>query len=223
MARLAVTWAGIAAAISLSALYVASTFLYLSPPNPLALQLWPAIQRIQEPFFVQNWHLFAPRPIRTNLVLAVRCRFGDRVTPWHEPFTPMLALYHQHRITPLGKVIRLPANAMHLALGWSSDEWRPLICRRTPADPVCRGQDPAGRRQRELGEFVLHRLASAACDDLAGSGRATAFQERILIHEPPPWSGRDLPADAGFTRYIEFPWHRDDPPESGRGGRPRWP
>ncbi len=211
MARVVVAWVGIIAASGTVALYVASTFLYLSPPNPLTLQWWPVIQRIQQPFFVQNWHLFAPYPIRMNLVLTVRCRVGEKTTPWHDPFTPMLARHHQNRITPLGKVIRVPGNAMHLALGWSSDEWRPLICKRTGSDPVCRGQDPAGRRQRELGQFLLHRMASAACDDIVGPRRATAVQERILIHEPPPWSRRLMPAEAGSTKYIELPWLRYEP------------
>lgn len=222
MARVMVAWGVIAAAICISVLYVASTFLYLSPPNPLTLHLWPIIRKAHQPFFVQNWHLFAPNPIRTNLVLTVRCRVGDAVTPWREPFTPMLARHHQNRITPLGKVIRIPGNAMRLALGWSSDEWRPLICKRVRNDPACRGDDPAGRRQRAMGQFLLHRMASAACDDIVGPGRATVIQERILIHEPPPWSRRFMPAEAGSTKYVELPWARYEPWRSARAGKGRW-
>jgi len=190
----------------LSAMYVANTFLYLSPPNPLTLKLWPLIRTIQEPFFVQNWHLFAPNPVRTNLVLTVRCRIGDKVTPWRDPMTPLLARHHRSRLSPMGKMIRIPQNAMHLVLGRTSDEWRSLICRRSKDHPTCRGEDQASRRARELGQFLLHRIASGVCDGVAEYGRVTSVQTRILIHEPPVWSMRDMPAEAGSTKYITLPW-----------------
>ena len=206
MARIMTAWATAAVATVLSAAYVANTFLYLSPPNPLTLQLRPAILKIEHPFFAQNWHLFAPNPIRMNLVLAVRCRAGERISPWRDPFAPLLARHHMSRITSMGKTIRIPGNAMHLVLGWSSDEWRPLLCRRNRRYPVCRGEDPTAGRQRELGQFLVQRIASLSCDETVSSDQASHVQARILIHEPPPWSQRLLPADAGTTKYIELPW-----------------
>jgi len=219
MAKGMVAWATVAVAIGLSTLYVASTFLYLSPPNPLTYQLWPVIARIQQPLFAQNWHLFAPNPVRTNLVLTVRCRVGENVTSWHDPFTPLLARHHQNRITPMGRVIRIPQNAMYLFLSRTADEWRHLLCRRVRDHPACRGGDPSARRQRELGRFVLHRITSAACDGLVGPGRASQVQARILIHEPPPWSRRLMPSEAGSTRFIELPWLAYVPWRSSSGGK----
>lgn len=206
MGRIIAAWAAVAVATALSTTYVATTFLYLSPPNPLALRLWPIILKIEHPFFAQNWHLFAPNPIRTNLVLAVRCRVGDRVSPWRDPFAPLLARHHVNRITPMGKVIRIPGTAIHLVLGWSSDEWRLLLCRRARGQPACRGEDPTAIRRRELGQFLVQRIASLACDDTAGPDQASQVQARILIHEPPPWSQRLMPNEAGSTKYIELPW-----------------
>ncbi len=206
MLRTMAAWAAVTVATALFTAYVAITFLYLSPPNPLTLQLWPVILRTEHPFFAQNWHLFAPSPIRTNLVLTVRCRVGDRVGPWRDPFAPLLARHHANRITAMGKVIRIPGNTMHLVLGWSADEWRPLLCRRDRGHPVCRGEDPRAIRQRELGQFLVQRIASMACDDAVGPDQASHVQARILIHEPPPWSQRLMPADAGSTKYVELPW-----------------
>lgn len=206
MVRIAAAWAAIVVATAFSAVYVANTFLYLSPPNPLTLQLRPVILRIENPFFAQNWHLFAPNPIRMNLVLAVRCRVGDRAGPWRDPFAPSLARHQMTRITPMGKAIRIPGAAVRLVLGWSSDEWRPLLCRRDRRSPACRSQDPMSRRQRELGQFLVQRIASLACDNTVGLDQASHVQARILIHEPPPWSRRLMPADAGSTKFIELPW-----------------
>jgi len=202
------TTAWLAAAMMAAAfvVYVTSVLLYLAPPNPLSLLHARAIRGLLHPFFSQNWHLFAPNPVRTNLVLTVRCRIGGRVTSWVDPFTPWLARHHRSRVSPMGKMLRIPQNAMFAVLGRSADDWRPLICRRTPQAPLCRGEDPASRRQRELGLLVLQRAGSAVCDRIAGGGRIGGVQLRILIHEPPPWSRRMLPAEAGSTKYLALPW-----------------
>jgi len=199
-------WLAATVMATISAGYVVSALLYLSPPNPVSLLHLPAIRGVLHPFFAQNWHLFAPNPIRMNLVLTVRCEIGGRVTPWLDPFTPWLAQHHRNRFSPMGKMLRIPQNAMFAVLGRSADEWRPLICRRTPEAPLCRGEDPASRRQRDLGLFILRRVSSVVCDRVAGAGHVSHVQPRILIHEPPPWSKRMLPADAGSTRYLALPW-----------------
>ncbi len=214
MWRRFVTWASIVGLGTLSIAYIAGTALYLSPPNPLTLQLWPLIQTMQHPVFAQNWHLFAPNPVRTNHVLAVQCRVGGAATSWFDPFTPMLARHHRTRISPMAKMLRVPQNAIYLFLGKTSDEWRPLLCRRDPRHPMCRGGDAASHKQREFGLFMLRRVSSWACDQVAGRGRASDVRVRILVHEPPPWSGRHLPGDQGTTRYIELPWW---PPMSPAG------
>lgn len=206
MVRTVVAWTGIVVAAGVSAVYLASTVLFLAPPNPLTLQMLPVIRGLHGPFFAQNWHLFAPNPIRTNFVLTVRCRVGDEVTAWHDPFTPVLARHHLNRFSPMGKIIRMPQGAIYLFLGRSSDEWRLLICRRAPEVPACRAGDRARAQQRAFGRTILDRLGSAACDDLVGYGRASHVQARILIHEPPPWSKRDLPGEVGSTKYLQLPW-----------------
>lgn len=206
MIRTPMAWISIAVMAGAFLVYVGSTVLYLTPPNPLSLQSLPAIQALLHPFFSQNWHLFAPNPIRSNFVLTARCRINGQASPWHDTFTPLQAQHHRNRFTAMGKITRIPFNAMFIFLGRSSDEWRPLLCRRVRDHPVCRGEDQASKKQREMGTFLLQRISSAACDDLVGPGRSSHVQARILIHEPPPWSQRDLPGTAGSTKYLALPW-----------------
>lgn len=188
-------------------LYLANTFLYLTPPNPVKLQLFPVIYALEHPYFAQNWHLFAPNPIRSNFLMLTRCRLADgAVTVWYDPVAPLLATHHRNRLSPMGRMLRVPQNAIFAFLGRDTDEWRPLLCRQKPDLPTCQGKDPGTKMQRELGRFLLTRLGSAACDELAGPGRTRAVQIRILLHKPPPISKRHLPSEAGSTTYRTLPW-----------------
>ena len=191
---------------TVAAIYVVNTFLYLTPPNPIKLHLSPVVYALEHPFFAQNWHLFAPNPVKTNFILTVRCRLHDRVTSWHDPYTPLLAAHHRNRFTPMGKVLRIPQNAVVAFLGRNTDEWLPLLCRQKRHLAPCRGEDEVTKKQRDLGKFLLQRLSSTACDDLSGGGQTVAVQVRIHLHKPPPISQRHLPGEAGSTTYLTLPW-----------------
>lgn len=206
MLRALTLWVVIFLLGTFSAGYLVNTFLYLTPPNPVKARLLPVIYGLEHPLFAQNWHLFAPNPIRTNMVLTVRCRVGDAVTAWYDVTTPMLARHHRNRTSPMGRLLRVQQNAIYLALGWTPDDWKPLICRRNPKQALCGAQDPDSQARQEMGRIVLRRVASAACDAAVGRGRAAAVQSRLLIHTPPPWSQRHLPPAAGSTQYLHLPW-----------------
>src|SRR3989337_1611903 len=86
--------------------YVGNTTLYLAPPNPVTAQLLPVIRAIQNPLFAQNWHLFAPDPVKSDFVLTVRCRTKDEVSAWQEITAPLLARHHKAPKSPLGRGLR---------------------------------------------------------------------------------------------------------------------
>jgi len=192
--------------VGVSAVYVANIFVYLTPPNPVKAQWLPVVTRLAHPLFAQNWHLFAPDPVRMNHVLTVRCRLGTTVTAWHDLTKPMLARHHRTRMSPMSRLLRVHQNAIRLYLGWTADEWRPLVCRRDPRSPACRGDGADLAQEREMGAHLLRRSASLFCDGLAGRGRTEAVQMRVLIHQPPFWSRRDRPDSEGHTRFISLPW-----------------
>jgi hypothetical protein len=186
----------------LLAIYVITTFLYLTPPNPIKARHFPAILRVEHPFFSQNWHLFAPNPVRTNQILAGRCRTGSQVTEWKDLTTPLVAGHHRNRLSPMGKLARPTQDALHLILGRSLDEWKPLVCRRFPEQETCRNN--SGRQKAwELGTLVVQRVVSASCTGIRG---VRMVQGRILVHEPPPWSRRYESQDRGRIRYVTLPW-----------------
>src|SRR4030067_657750 len=83
--------------------YVGNTTLYLAPPNPVTAQLLPVIRAIQNPLFAQNWHLFAPDPVKSDFVLTVRCRTKDEVSAWQDITAPLLARHQSARTSPLAR------------------------------------------------------------------------------------------------------------------------
>ncbi len=190
----------------LSTVYLVNTFLYLAPPNPLKVRWLPFVMMLEDPLFTQNWHLFAPNPIRSNFVLTVRCRAQKAVTSWRDATSPLLARHHRARTSPMARLLRVQQNAIRMVLGWSGDEWKPLVCRRDRSRPYCRGDDPSTKQRQEMGRLVLRAVGGATCDQVLGRGRTKAMQLRILMHTPPPWSQRDLPAVDGSTQYIVLPW-----------------
>ncbi len=202
MGRKLSVWLATIACAAVLATYFTSTFLYLTPPNPVKARHLSVIVRIEHPFFSQNWHLFAPHPIRTNLILTGRCRAGDRTTQWKDLTTPLVAGHHRNRLSAMGKLMRPTQDALHLILGRSLDEWRPLVCKRFPAHESCRN-DPGRKKAWELGTYVVQRVVSADCASVPGVQKV---QARILIHEPPPWSRRYESSEAGTVRYLTLPW-----------------
>lgn len=206
-----VLWAIIGLAACLSIAYVANTLLYLTPPNPVKARFLLTITRLAHPLFVQNWHLFAPDPVRLNHVLTIRCRTGEVVTPWHDVTSPMLERHHRSRTSPMSRLLRVHQNAIRFYLGWTPDEWRSLICKREPRAAVCRRDHLEAEQLHEAGAYLLRRVATFTCDGLVGAGRTQAVQLRVLIHQPPPWSGRHRPDADGQTRYIPLPWMPSEP------------
>lgn len=206
MVRLLLVWTVLGVMALFAGTYVVNTFLYLTPPNPVKARWLPVITAFAHPLFAQNWHLFAPDPVRTNFVLSVRCRTTAGVSPWRDVTQPMLARHHRGRTSPMSRLLRVQQNAIRMFLGFSQDEWRQLLCRRIPRSPACANESPQVARQQEVGLYLLRRAASDACDRIAGRGRTQAVQMRILIHTPPMWSQRDRPAAEGATRFIPLPW-----------------
>ena len=189
--------------------YFVLAFLYLAPPNPVKLAHLHTINALINPLFSQNWHLFAPNPIRRNYVLTTRCELRRAgVTKWHDLTQPMVVQLQRNRNSPAIRLLRLQQNAIRATLGARPEEWRPLICSRDPQHPICRGQDPTSRLGRDLGLTILRKIAQESCTEEAADDHVQAVQIRIIVHDPPPWSERYAPASAGSVKAVVLPWMR---------------
>lgn len=203
-----------------SVAYLATTFLYLTPPNPLKAVWQPVVVALVHPLFAQNWHLFAPDPIRSNFVLTARCRTrAGVVSAWEDLTTPYVARLQRQRTSPASRLVRMQQNAMRAVLIGNPGEWRLLACRRDRRSAACLRDSPENERTRRVGLQVLVRAVSRMCDGLLGPGQAAAVQISLLVHQPPPWSGRDRPDVEGITRMVRLPWSPYEPVHRAEAAR----
>ncbi|MQY12727.1 hypothetical protein SRB5_28660 [Streptomyces sp. RB5] len=80
---ISVTLAAVAVA---AAIHLGMVFLHVAPPNTLSKENGELVREYIYPEFEQNWKLFAPNPLQTNIAVEVRARVtdanGTRETRW---------------------------------------------------------------------------------------------------------------------------------------------
>ena len=57
--------------------HASMTVLYNSPINPIKVKLGFIIDNYMNPLFSQNWNLFAPNPVSTNMDIVTRGGYKD--------------------------------------------------------------------------------------------------------------------------------------------------
>jgi len=198
------------------AFHFAMTLAYLTPLNPLKLRFYEPVVGYMQPFFVQNWHLFAPDPVRDTYALTVSCRLRQpdgtpAESAWVDVSTPFRRARQANRFSPADRMDRPQSSAIHSV--FNRDETLMVLQKhRRDDDP-----DPAydelleqlGRaegRQREEALTVLDRIASAHCDSLYGPGRTVEVRPRIVVLHFPRFSDRMRPDSDGELTYQLLDW-----------------
>jgi hypothetical protein len=188
------------------------TLLYLMPANPIGLRVRPVVSGYVDPFFTQNWALFAPDPIVDTRELLVSCRHpdgrgGSTDTPWANITTPLRDKRAEYRVGPSNAIERAQMGPLHLVLAPGDPLIERLARDKAKEFAALIDEYEQERKQNaERGHRLLRRVASAACDRLVGRGAATQVAMRMLVTPSPPFSRRAEPMSASETRYVDFPW-----------------
>jgi hypothetical protein len=194
--------------------HFAATLLYLTPLNPVKLALSGAINSYMQPYFAQNWHLFAPNPVDTSRVITVSCRLsqaqGQPVeTEWYDVSTLLRRQFQSNRFSAAERLSRMQSSAMQMA--FSSDELVVMLAKkRTDEDSEYNKALDAliaeDKRAQEGAQRVLYRIASWTCDQLHGVNATSATRVRIVTHRFPRFSKREEPDAAGELSSELLPW-----------------
>ena len=195
--------------------HFSATLVHIMPLNPVKMRLTPIVDRYMNPAFSQRWELFAPDPIIDTRELLVSCRVQSpsgavEETAWSNMTAPLRRLKSRYRLTPADRLERVQTSALHLAFAPDDPTLVKMKKQRDPGDAyrkIIATFDNAKKKQYELANRLLARIASAECDRLYGDRGATlAVRVRMLVIEPPPFSQRTLPDDAGKASYFDFEW-----------------
>jgi hypothetical protein len=190
------------------------TLMYLTPFNPLKLRFYPLIISYMHPFFIQNWQLFAPNPVKhtRRLVVACRLRQSDGTlseTPWVDVSEPFDQARAHSRFAPANRLERPQSSTIHLI--FNRDEMLTTLEEHrteenTEYNKLVDQLKEAEEHQREDAYIVLNRIASAHCDHLYGGGRTAEVRVRIAVLRFPRFSERHRPDSEGKVSQIALEW-----------------
>ncbi|CAN95603.1 putative secreted protein [Sorangium cellulosum So ce56] len=209
--------------------HFAMTLAYLTPQNPLQLRFARLISGYMNPFFEQNWHLFAPDPITDTRLVMVACRLNEpdgstTETGWTDITTPYWESHLENRLGPatrLGRSVTGAARMIYTVDPTSLQMAKKLDQQRARAQAGGGGAEAPDAQVAErlrdevkkeqdagvqLGKSVLERAGSAHCDSLYGRSRTAAVRLRLAVLKFPRFSRRDLPDSKGELTYYDFDW-----------------
>jgi hypothetical protein len=204
-----------AGAIALG-VHFAITAAYVAPPSPLRLAMQPVFDAYVEPYFTQQWTLFAPAPAADlrSLLLSCRVRGDDAAieeTPFVDITAPLRELRQRYRLTPADRLARVHSGAIHVLFAAPEELEKKALD--LPEDDAPDGVNrfrrdlkTAQKENRKVGERFLARIGSAECDRMYGAGRTAQVRFRMATQLPRPFSARNDPSLERRVEYVDFDW-----------------
>lgn len=191
------------------------TFLHLSPINPIKATLQSTVQKYHRDLFAQNWSLFAPNPIHNNTALLVKCLTeNQKETEWYNINYGIIKEFQRKPLGSAARLSRLHLTAIRFYQGFSdptNELTRQRICDTDPDNIVCTREDESSMYTKDLGEKMLARLGSVACNQIvdANTDPTLEVKLRVLNASVRPYSERKnaawKPTFSGFeTDWLNF-------------------
>lgn len=183
--------------------HMAMGFLYVAPANTLSKEYGSVIRDgYSNPEFEQNWKLFAPNPLQSNIAVEVRAEFEDenggvRTTDWIN-LTAMDIEGIRYNL--------LPSHTAHNTLRRAWDSYTNTL-------------DDDGRPVGERGEratVYVHRIALLRLSTVMDTEPVQRLQVRSAVTPlaTPPWDDRVVNTE---TVHTEQDWRTVLPSDRPRG------
>lgn len=181
----------IAVLVGVVTVHLGAGFLHVAPANTLSKKHDETIDRIVFPEFEQNWRLFAPNPLQTNIHVEVRARLempdgGTEETGWVD----LTAMDHQNIE---GNPAPSHTVQNELRRGW--DYWTDT-----------HDEDNRAISDRaDLAEDYVKRIVMRRLGPVLNDGRVERIQLRQASRRipPPSWSSEEWDT---APVYRELPW-----------------
>jgi hypothetical protein len=190
-----------------------------APLSPAKIRLHGLISGYLEPYFTQNWSLFAPNPTKDDEGIIARAKCSDgSVTDFYDVTGPLIKETQEDRFFP-SRTVRLVSNGIN-QLNDSDD----LLLRlrqkeeekNTEDSPAKDGKrdhviplTPYEKSQHEDAERSLSRFSLTRMHDVCPDGTGpAAVQVRMYIKTLPPWSQRKNSEAKSKVDLYDLPWKK---------------
>ncbi len=171
----------------------------------------PLLDAYLQPYFSQNWMLFAPDPVMVDQGIIARGRCSDgEVTKYYDVTGPSIQRVQNDRLFP-SRMSRVVSNGIQ-QYNSTDDLLRRLRDQKEKGKAKKPGKNPIPllpyeKRTRNQAVNYLSRYALTQMDQACTGGRRLqAVQVRMYVHSLPPWSQRDNPHARDKVDAYEFPW-----------------
>ena len=193
--------------------FILTTIFYVTPNNPMKLTYGRWLGLFGR-YFGQNWKLFAPDPLTTNMDLYVQCSprpystssSPDRALQWRDVSGPLWRKFHDHRFGAYDRLARPIVGSLRGIIG--GDESLALL-----------RQDCARGEQRSCKEYelglasaktqagkMLGKVATAFCEDVEPDAPVRTVSLRLIERPALPWSKRnERPGEYVYTDIGTYP------------------
>ncbi|GGO44335.1 hypothetical protein GCM10012287_09680 [Streptomyces daqingensis] len=176
-----------------------------APLSPAKLRYHGPVNEYLAPYFTQNWLLFAPVPLSDDQGILARARCGSgSVTRYYDVTSQHIERVHGSRFFP-SRMSRLVTNSLQQIHNTDEVMERYRVKAQNDKKPLPPLM-PHEKASRDEAVDFLSRYASDQHPPACGGRRPHAVQVRMYVHELPPWSRRDQPADSGKVSVEDFPW-----------------
>ncbi|KFG01942.1 hypothetical protein IQ62_04360 [Streptomyces scabiei] len=193
-----------------------------APLSPAKIQMYPVISGYLDPYFTQNWSLFAPDPASNDegIIARVKCADGT-VTDYYDVTGPLIKGTQEDRFFP-SRLPRLVSTGIRQLN--DSDDLLLRLRKKQESKNVedtetsrARGKKskrnipltPFEKRQHKNAERALSRFALTQMRDVCPAGAGpTAVQARMYVKQLPPWSQRNNSKAKGKLDLYDLPWRK---------------
>ncbi|MER5890229.1 DUF5819 family protein [Streptomyces sp. NPDC001941] len=175
-----------------------------APLSPAKLVYGDAVAEYLDPYFSQNWQLFAPTPVSDDRGVLARATCADgSVTEYYDVSARGIEKARSSRFFPSRESRIVSAHLQNLTS--TEDILRRLRQQQTndkkpPLPPL--------PNERATEEEAVKGLSRYAYDQMptACGGRAAKVQVLMYVHELAPWSKRHDPSFEGQVLVKDFAW-----------------
>lgn len=197
-----------ALALLLFALHFLMTAVYLLPLNPIKLQYHRSVNAWMTPLFNQNWHLFGPTPVSTNLTLIGKCRSGRQESRWLDITQGLLERFYERRLsaTPAMASMQLAGMTMYTSGAVEIEPSMVRFCAAEADHPACVSHRNHTDAVRTRGERILVALVSESCNHVLGDRPLDEVYLRIADVVFPRFSKRQERDQDGVVGVHDIGW-----------------